>query len=238
VGFVFEVLLTIIGTALDVILGVVNTVLSLLKGDWQGAWDAIKGIASDVWDGIKELISLAWDGIKAVVDLAIDGLKSAIGAGWDWIVDQIKGIPDRITSAATGIWDGVKNAFRDMVNWIIGAWNGLEFTLPEVDTHIPGIGKVGGFGIGTPDLPLLAQGGHIMSSGAVMVGERGPELLTLPTGASVIPLGSSAPLMGGGNTYIYNTINMPPGSDGDDVVRALQQYERRNGSVPIRASGN
>ncbi len=29
------------------------------------------------------------------------------------------------------------------------------------------------------------------------------------------------------------TINMPEGSDGDDVVRALQDYMRRNGSVPI-----
>lgn len=30
------------------------------------------------------------------------------------------------------------------------------------------------------------------------------------------------------------TINMPPGSNGDDVVRALKQYERRNGTVPIK----
>jgi hypothetical protein len=29
------------------------------------------------------------------------------------------------------------------------------------------------------------------------------------------------------------TINMPAGSDGDDVVRALQEYMRKNGSVPI-----
>lgn len=29
------------------------------------------------------------------------------------------------------------------------------------------------------------------------------------------------------------TVNMPAGSDGDDVVRALQEYMRKNGSVPI-----
>lgn len=32
-------------------------------------------------------------------------------------------------------------------------------------------------------------------------------------------------------------IHMPPGSDGDDVVRALQKYERRNGPVPVKTRG-
>jgi hypothetical protein len=38
--------------------------------------------------------------------------------------------------------------------------------------------------------PGLATGGTVTNSGRVLVGERGPELLDLPTGASVIPLGS------------------------------------------------
>jgi hypothetical protein len=27
------------------------------------------------------------------------------------------------------------------------------------------------------------------------------------------------------------TINMPPGTDGADVVKAIQQYEKRNGAT-------
>jgi len=34
------------------------------------------------------------------------------------------------------------------------------------------------------------------------------------------------------------TINMPAGSNGDDVVKALQAYQRRRGSIPILVNGN
>jgi hypothetical protein len=39
---------------------------------------------------------------------------------------------------------------------------------------------------------------------------------------------------GGSSSSVTSiTVNMPPGSDGDDVVRALKKYERRRGPVPI-----
>jgi hypothetical protein len=44
---------------------------------------------------------------------------------------------------------------------------------------------------------------------------------------AVIPLsGPNAPSLGSNIT-----INMPPGSDGDSVVRAIRQYVRRNGPL-------
>jgi hypothetical protein len=39
---------------------------------------------------------------------------------------------------------------------------------------------------------------------------------------------------GGGSVTNTNvTVHMPPGSNGDDVVRALRKWERRRGPVPI-----
>lgn len=38
---------------------------------------------------------------------------------------------------------------------------------------------------------------------------------------------------GGGSLTQSITVNMPPGANGDDVVRALRQYQRRTGAVPI-----
>ena len=34
------------------------------------------------------------------------------------------------------------------------------------------------------------------------------------------------------------TVNMPAGSNGDDVVRALQNYNRRRGAIPVLVNGN
>ena len=47
-------------------------------------------------------------------------------------------------------------------------------------------------------------------------------------GASPLPAGG----LGGGTVNV--TVNMPPGANGNDVVRALQQYARAHGGkVPI-----
>jgi hypothetical protein len=74
-----------------------------------------------------------------------------------------------------------------------------------------------------------------------VVGEEGPELVSLPAGSHVYPNGqapspragagssSGTPLAAsGGPTNI--TVIMPPGSDGRDVVRQIKRYERYNGT--------
>jgi len=71
-----------------------------------------------------------------------------------------------------------------------------------------------------PNIPGLAGGGSVTRSGAVLVGERGPELLNLPRGATVSPNQSS-----GGNVYhIQIVINNPvftPDNLVDQVVRNI-----------------
>ena len=52
-------------------------------------------------------------------------------------------------------------------------------------------------------LPALAKGGTIVNPGSVLVGEQGPEILSLPRGATVTPLGKAS----GGNININITGN-------------------------------
>lgn len=78
----------------------------------------------------------------------------------------------------------------DPINAVLKLWNNLSipgFTvkLPSVDTHIPGVGKVGGETLGwggfaLPDVdllpvPKLALGGIAMSPTLALIGEAGPE---------------------------------------------------------------
>lgn len=94
---------------------------------------------------------------------------------------------DKMSKKGSNIFNGVKEGFRAAVNWIIDRWNGLQFTLPSV--NIFGT-EVGGGTIGTSHIQRLATGG-IARAGLTMVGERGPELLNLPGGASVRSHGDS-----------------------------------------------
>ena len=74
--------------------------------------------------------------------------------------------------------------------------NGLNSTKTKIASIVSEIGNMIGMAQNpivnefTPaiDMPGLANGGNINRAGSVLVGERGPEILNLPRGASVTPL--------------------------------------------------
>jgi len=90
-----------------------------------------------------------------------------------------------------------------------------------------GIISAGGY---TPELNAMrfrgarANGGPVMGGGTYLVGERGPELFTPGSSGSITPNGAM-----GGNTITVN-VN---GGDPNSIVRALQDYVRQSGPVPV-----
>ena len=78
---------------------------------------------------------------------------------------------------------------------LIHIYSMIRGAVSGINGLIKGINKVtGAVGIPAiptftaPQIPMLAQGGLIRTAGAVIVGEKGPELLSLPTGAKVTPI--------------------------------------------------
>lgn len=120
--------------------------------------------------------------LRTVITIASD----IIGAIGDVIAffGRVGGAIDRATK---GMWDGLWGSFKSVINAIIGAWNGLRFTVPRVD-----VGPVhfGGFSLGTPNIPYLHSGG-------IVPGARGSDVLTmLQAGERVIPIGAgNAPVI-------------------------------------------
>lgn len=104
---------------------------------------------------------------------------------WNGIVDFFKGIPGKLADIGSGMWDWIKDSFRGAINWVIRGWNGLDFSF-DVPDWLPGVPNE--VTIGVPDIPELGYGGRITRGGAVVVGDRGPEVAVLPPAASVIPL--------------------------------------------------
>lgn len=171
---VLEAYKTLFTTAWDAIKGVVSTALDNLKGNVERVLGAISGVATTAWNAVKGVFTTAWDGIKGVVTGALDA-----------VVGAVTGLGGRIARGAAGAFDGIKDAFRAALNFIIDGWNGLQFTMPEVDTHIPGVGKVGGFTIGVPNIPRLAQGGIVKAAAGgrlALVGDGGRDEAVVPLG--------------------------------------------------------
>jgi phage-related protein len=184
---------------------------------WIQLWDWIKDAAGAVgrWFSgpFLDFFSNAW---KWITDK------------WDSLVSFIKGIPGKISSAASGMWDGIKDSFKGVINWVISKWNSLSFSIPKA--HVPGIGDVGGQTLRVPQIPYLAAGGDIASAGMAWVGERGPELLSLPTGARVTPL-DRAGAGGGSQVELAGGFKVEHECPSCHIVHLRQYVAARGGSV-------
>ena len=121
-----------------------------------------------------------------------------------------------------GLWEGIKSGAKLGVNGLIGILNGIISAMNtlingankikfDVPSWVPGIGgKKFGFNIPTiGSIAYLAKGGTLVD-GTAVVGENGPEILSVTGGrANVIPLTGDAAagkglgeLMGLLNTYL------------------------------------
>jgi hypothetical protein len=122
---------------------------------------------------------------------------------WDDILGFLKKLPGQITNIASGMWDGIYNAFKAMINFIIDAWNGLKFKTPSIDVlgvHTPSVT------IGVPEIPHLAQGGLITQTG----------LIYAHAGEAITPAGRAGPAL-----HIENATF----SDAADVDLLMRQTE-------------
>lgn len=186
-----------------------------------GAFNAVKTAVMFVWNWIKNNWPLLLAILTGPIGLAVlviaknwDRIKAGAGAVKDWIVDKFdavvgffRGLPSRIGRAVSGLFDGIKEAFRGAINFVIDGWNGLSFSIPGFDP--PGPGSIPGVTISTPNVPRLAQGGIVQAQpGGIManIGEgrydeavvplNGTQYLIDRTG--VTPLPQPAPLPAAG----------------------------------------
>jgi hypothetical protein len=111
-----------------------------------------------------------------------------------WLENGLPGAFGRLATKGKNIFDGVKEGFRAGINWIIGKWNSLEFSLPSISVFGQ---QIGGQSFGTPNLDYFASGG-VSSGRPAIMNERGAEAVRLPTGSMVYSAGDSARMMGGG----------------------------------------
>jgi len=140
-----------------------------LSTAFQVAWGVIN---SRVFTPLKNGINT----VKSVVSTALNNTKNS----WNTFVSFVKGIPGRISGALSGMFEPLAAGFRAAINYVIGRWNNLSFSIPSVD--IPGIGTVGGGTINTPNIPLLASGALATGPTLAMVGEGRFNEAILPLG--------------------------------------------------------
>ena len=179
---------------------------------------AILSFSKNVLAGIGSILSEVGGAIgRGFVNLGGYALEQAGAFGnkiLNAVMKPINFMGDLVKSAL----NVVVETFKTVYNTLADLWNN---SIGKFSVKVPGwVPAIGGKGFDMPDLPKLAKGGIVSSATIAMIGEAGPE--------AVIPLDRLGDM--GGNTI---NVYMPAGADGEDVVRALQNYARNGGSIPL-----
>ena len=177
---------------------------------------------------------------------------AALGAAFQWVwANVISPVVGFISGAITNVGNTIRSVFggigsfigsafqaalnvvRGPINGIIGLVNSAIRGLNRLSVTIPSwVPIVGGqtWGLNIPTIPMLAKGGVITGSGSVLVGEKGPEILNLSRGASVVPLTHprADDSRGGGDTITIevNEAEDPLGSAGR-VAAELRKWRKK-----------
>ena len=246
-----------ISGVISAVYGVIKAVFELLLTLWDNTLDELKRFWNQWGDEIMAVLSKVFDfvapaveGFLRAVEGLLKGLKYIINGQWEEGWNAIKegflkwgqklgeGI-DKLIPGFTAFWtnvaggviriftnplDSIKSAFVSVMNWLIGVWNSIAGKLSK----IPGVPDLTLDKIADPT-PSWDGGGVGVSAssvagGTVLAGTP-PEIMRLNAQrSSGVQIGTVQ-------------VTMPPGASGPDVVRALRDFQRRNGAIPIAVTG-
>ena len=176
--------------------------------------EAVKGLGGFVVDLVKKLPGLFVSLVSTMASLGTDLGGKLISS----LVEALKGLGSNAVDVGRSFANGIVkfinanviNKINDLLEFEIGLPFGKKFTVNPPDL---------------PPIPELGSGGIVTRPTLALIGESGSE--------AVIPLSRGAQYgvgtAGGGNTITVN-VN---GGDPNSIVRALQQYVRQSGPVPV-----
>lgn len=147
---------------------------NLLTNVFAVDWTEQFGIMGNVVNGLLAAVEAVWNSIRDTLNGVIDFVRGVFTGDWEraW---------NGVVEIFSGIFGGIVNAVRvpfravaGIINAIIDAVNSISIDIPD---WVPVVGGAH-FGLNLPHIPYLAEGG-VVRRGSAIVGEAGPELMTV-----------------------------------------------------------
>ena len=208
--------------------GALRSIFQTLVDFWTANGPTIMSVVGQVFGAISNVIASVVPIILNVAKVVLPILATAAGVLFTALDIAFKGIGGAFEVLGTvfettagvieGVVSGVVNAFKTIYNAFADFWNSIDISFPQID--VPFFGTIGGFSIGLPDIPRLAQGGIVTRPTLALIGESGPE--------AVIPLGS-AQTAGNTNYFTYNVQSPIPDEKG--LVSLVTRSQRLQGQL-------
>lgn len=164
----------------------------------QGIVDKLNQLGFD-FENIGEVIQTAWETLCNCFAPLFENAFDYVAEIFEDITNIILGILDIFTGLFTGnweqMWNGVKEVFSGVWGIILDKLKYyINALISQVNGFITGVNSISiaGYSVDIPLIPTLASGG-ILTSGTAIVGEAGPELLSVGNGQAMVqPLGGQS----------------------------------------------
>lgn len=175
-------LVALIAVKGDEIQAILQKVDDFLQNIFLTDWTKILGPGlGDVLNAFFANFKNIWDSIKQIFDGIIDFIRGVFTGDWERVWQGVLEI-------FGGIFSGLEAMLKAPLNGVIGLVNGvisgINYLIEKVNgINLPLIGDVNISAI--PKIPYLAKGG-ILSQGSAIVGEAGPELLTVSGSRAIV----------------------------------------------------
>lgn len=128
---------------------------TVFVGYFTFMWKILLVVVKAIWAAVKMYFGF-WFGLFQKVKGWVVSAVTFMWNKWKAYVGFLMSIPGKVSARLSRMWDGMKNGFRSAINWVIGKWNSLSFSIPSFSI----LGKsFGGGTIGVPRIPQLADGG-------------------------------------------------------------------------------
>lgn len=204
-------LVALIATKGDEIQAILQKVDDFLQNIFLTDWTKVLGPGlGDLLNAFFANFKNIWDAVKQIFDGIIDFIRGVFTGDWKRAWNGVLEIFGGIFSGLEALLKAPLNAVIGLVN---GAISGINYLIEKVNgINLPLIGDVN---ISTiPKIPYLAKGG-ILSQGSAIVGEAGPELLTISGSKAIVqPLtgNSSAATTSPGEINLLNEVTVQVGN--------------------------
>lgn len=196
---------------------------NVFAADWSEVFGPIMG---DAMNKFRDNLKLLWDDGMRILNGIIDFVRGVFTADWEraWV-----GVYNVFAGILNGMLDFAKTIFDTIWGFIRDAWNGLQDLLNGAEAATP-TQSPSAINSGR-SVPMMANGG-ILNYGSAIVGEAGPELLTiLGNGkAQVTPLTNNNSISNIGGDTIVNVYVADRGNSAD-----AREYGRTLGAEIARS---
>ena len=182
---------------------------NIFAKDWTEVFGPVLG---GVINGFFDIIKSMWDNTKLVLDGIIDFIRGVFTGDWERVWTGVKEIFGGIANSLLNVFKAPLNGIISLINKAIDKFNGM----------IAKINKIPGINVGTiGKIPMLANGG-VLAQGSAIVGEAGPELLSMDKGKAVVQ-----PLTNGSSAAAPIYLTVQSVLDGRVIAESTTQYQER-----------